>query len=65
VAVETLTEHARQSPLFVENPGAVGRDQWNELLGPVTQLLVDHGIDIDSRPGLDIESAGMELGIDF
>jgi conjugative relaxase-like TrwC/TraI family protein len=64
-AVETLTEHARHSPLFVENPGDVGRDQWNELLGPVTQLLVDHGIDIDTKPGLDIESGGMLLGIDF
>jgi hypothetical protein len=51
--------------LFVENPGEVGRDHWMELLGPVTQLLVDHGIDIDSGRGIDVESAGVELGIDL
>jgi conjugative relaxase-like TrwC/TraI family protein len=64
-AVETLTEHARHSPLFVENPGDVGRDHWMELLVPVTQLLVDHGIDIAPKPALDIGPAGLELGIDF
>ena len=64
-AVETLTEHAWHSPLFVGNRGDVGRDQWMELLDPVTQLLVEHGIDIDSKSGLDVESAGLELGVDF
>jgi conjugative relaxase-like TrwC/TraI family protein len=64
-AVETLTEHARHSVLFVERPGDVGRDHWMELLGPVTQLLVDQGIEIDSGRGIDVESAGVELGIDL
>ena len=59
-AVETLTEHAWHSPLFVASPG-VGRDQWMELLSPVTQLLLDHGMDIHSKPGLVVEPAGLEL----
>jgi hypothetical protein len=36
-----------------------------ELLGPITQLLVDQGIDIDSKPALDIEPAGSGLDIDL
>ena len=64
-AIETLTDHARHSPLSVENPAAVARDQWLELLGPVTQQLADHGIDIDGERRLDVEPAGLELGIDL
>jgi conjugative relaxase-like TrwC/TraI family protein len=64
-AVGVLTEHAWHSPLFVANPGDVGRDQWMELLGPVTQLLLDQGIDIDSKRELDVEPAGLELDIDL
>jgi hypothetical protein len=29
----------------------------------VTQLLVDQGIDIDGKRGLDVDSSGPELGI--
>ena len=36
-----------------------------ELLRPVTQLLLDHSIDIDSKPGLDVESPSLDLGIDL
>jgi hypothetical protein len=65
VAVETLTENAWHSPVFVANPRDVGRDQWMEVLSPITQLLVDHGIDIDNKRGLEVEPAGLELGIDL
>jgi hypothetical protein len=64
-AVETLTDHAWHTPQFGDNAGDVSPDQWMQLLGPVTQLLVDHDIDVENRPGLDMESTGPELGIDL
>jgi hypothetical protein len=60
-----LIEHAWHSPKFATNVTDVSRHEWRELLGPVTQLLVDQGIDIDDKRGLDVDSSGPELGIDL
>jgi AAA domain len=62
-AVETLTEYARHSPQLADHAGEVDRGQWMELLRPVTQLLLDHGADLDSKPGLDVDPAYLELDL--
>ena len=64
-AVETLTDVARHTPFVAVTADDIDRPQWFELLEPVTQLLRQHGIELDHDRALGLDVTGPELSIDL
>ena len=64
-AVAVLTEAAQQAPLFALYPGEIDRSQWIELLGPVTDLLRQRGIEPPSLRDVPLGRTSPELGIEL
>jgi hypothetical protein len=53
-AVDMLTDVARHTPFVALTADQIDRSQWCELLEPVTQLLRQHGIELDHDRALDL-----------